>query len=107
MNLPRLLVGVGDPNDWGYILDWLDPHDPTPAKEQIDRNYQHGGGWRDFPGFTVKGGDGNKFTLHYPGDPPQREISRLYFGEELVVLFEHSIVMIVQADGSHVIAHID
>ena len=37
----------------GLLPMMLDPSDPRPAREQFDENYQHGGGWRPFNGFTL------------------------------------------------------
>ena len=29
----------------GMLPYFIDPNDPRPAREQLDANYQHGGGW--------------------------------------------------------------
>jgi len=87
--------------------------DPRSAKEQIGANYAYGGGWHPFSGFTLH--DANRVgvaTLAYPEDPPERERSRaiLHEGEksqELIILFGHDWVAVVQADGSYEITRMD
>ena len=87
--------------------------DPKRAKEQIISRYAHGGGWHPFEGFTLHsekclGGA----LLTYPDDPDTREISRttLHEGkknEELLILFEHSWIAVVQSNGEYKITRMD
>lgn len=91
----------------GFIPQFLSEDDPRPAKEQIDSAYQHGGGWRSFEGFELKGGNGIPYTLIYPGDPITESLSQATLRDETIVYFEHSWVAIIQKDGSYDIARID
>jgi len=99
----------------GLLPEFLDIYDPRGAVEQIDGNYAHGGGWRDFEGFVLVQ-RGGAYALAYPGDPAMREMSRTYLpqvgegpaagqrGMETVVLFEVSWVAVVQQDGAFRVA---
>ena len=91
----------------GVIPHFLSENDSRPAVEQIDAGYQHGGGWRDFEGFELEGGNGKPYTLAYPGDPLQLELSRATLRDETLVLFTSSWFAVIQEDGSHRIARID
>lgn len=88
----------------GLIPEWLDDNNPQSAKEQIDQNYQHGGGWRSFKGFKM-----NEATkaLSYPGDPPMKPLAQAELRGELVLFYEHAWVAIVQTDGTFDVARID
>ena len=69
----------------GFIPDFLDPEDERPAKEQLDANYRHGGGWNPMSGFTFDLADG---TINYAGDPPYKPVASTYLpktGETVVV----------------------
>jgi hypothetical protein len=93
------------PEHLGLIPLWITDDDPDPAWKQIDKNYQHGGGWRH--------GDMN-FKMHktshvlsYPGDPPLKPTARTHLRDELILFYDHAIVAIVQKDGSYEVARID
>jgi hypothetical protein len=88
---------------WGFILDFLDPDDPRPAREQIDAKYL--GGWDAGP--AALRFDAHSLTLSYPGDPPMRPISALLFRQELLLLFPSDWVVIVQRDKSWEVARLD
>lgn len=60
----------------GLIPSWINPQDPTHLKDQIHRNYLHGGGWMPFDGFVASVSDDNRFSIKYPGDPAYNEIAR-------------------------------
>lgn len=87
----------------GFIPSFLSEADPRSAREQLDDNYRHGGGWSPFQGFTVLP-DGN---LKYPGDPPTQLLAEAKLREEVIRFYEHSWVSITQPDGSVEIAHLD
>lgn len=87
----------------GYLPSFLSEDDPRPAREQIDANYGHGGGWRPFlMGMTLKGN-----ALHFPGDPPYPLVAKAKLRDETLLLFKFSWLAIVQPDGSYEIAMVD
>jgi hypothetical protein len=90
----------------GLLPSMLNESNPAPAVEQLDHNYQHGGGWHDFKGFTLGGHDGRP-TLRYPGDPPMRAIAETKLRDERIILFMGSWVAVVQADGSMRVSRMD
>jgi hypothetical protein len=87
----------------GPILFWLDEEDPRPAAEQLDENYQHGGGWSPFKGFKLlKNGD-----IQYPGDEPLAPICAAGFRRELLLFYPFAWVMIMQKNGTFEICRMD
>jgi hypothetical protein len=88
----------------GMIPYWLDERNPKPARDQINDNYGHGGGWHSMTGFTMQPNDA---VLHYPGDPPFRPIAVMQMRDETIYAYEHSIFAIVQPDGTFDAARLD
>lgn len=92
----------------GIVPQFLSGKDPRPAVEQIDTAYAHGGGWREFAGFTlVNNGDETEIHLVYPGEPPMRAKAYARLRDELIVLFDLDWCAIIQPDGAHNIARLD
>lgn len=94
---------------FGFIPMFLHASDSRSAKEQINENYAHGGGWRPMlPEMKFIPGT-NCFhpVLQYPGDPDFLEIGHTQIRNETVYLFTNAFVAIVQQDGSYEIARID
>jgi len=91
------------PEMLGFIPSFLSERDPRPAREQIDSNYGHGGGWFPSRGMTL-GADGN---LHYPGDPPYQLIAETRLRDEVIRFYDCSFVAIIQPDGSFEVARLD
>ena len=89
----------------GYLPSFLDEGDPRPAKEQLDSGYRHGGGWDPQPGFRLSMDSDN--ILFYPGDPPLRPLARAKLRNELIVIYEHSYVAIIQPDHSFEVCRMD
>ena len=87
----------------GLIPGMLDDEDPAPAREQLDKNYQYGGGWRPFAGFKMLK-DG---SLKYPGDPPMHVLAMTRLRDEVIALYEHAWVVIRQKDGSFEASRMD
>lgn len=87
----------------GAIPYWLDEHDLRPASEQLHSAYGHGGGWSPFNGFRLA--DDNSLT--YPGDPALRPIAEMHLRDELVLMYEHSWVAIIQPDRSFEVCRMD
>jgi hypothetical protein len=87
----------------GLLIDMLSACDPRPAREQLHTGYLHGGGWNPFKGFTLS--PNNK--LHYPGDPPTRPMAQAMLGDELIVVYKHAWVAIIQPDRSFEVCRMD
>jgi hypothetical protein len=105
----RLRQQGGDPL-WvvGTIPNGLSENDPADAVTQLDNSYQHGGGWRDFPGFTlVDRVQPNGPRLEYAGDPPTRAVAQWKLRDERIVLFEHAWVAVIQPDGAFRVSRMD
>lgn len=88
----------------GFIPSFLSEADPRPAREQLDSNYRHGGGWRPFDGFTF---DPVTRTIQYPGDPLFHPLAVTKLREELIYVFPHAWVLILQQDGTWEISRMD
>lgn len=86
----------------GYIPRFLDENNPESAKVQLNDNYQHGGGWDPFQGFKM-----TSQGLEYPGDAPTRLLADGKLREEIIRIYEHAWVAIVQPDGSYEISRMD
>lgn len=87
----------------GLLPDMLDKDNPSPAREQLNQGYQHGGGWNPFEGFTLQSDN----TLKYTGDPPTRPLAYTYLRKELIVFYPHSWVAIIQPDRKFEVARMD
>ena len=90
-------------NQLGELPSFINDNDPRSAREQLDANYQHGGGWHPVPGFKLA----PNFVLHFPEDPPYEPLAVMRLREERVFVYEFSFVAIVQADGSFEVARLD
>jgi hypothetical protein len=99
----RLLHPDATFDSLGYVPDFLSLGNPQPAREQIDGNYRHGGGWEPLPNWTLQP-DGK---LKYPGDPPLSPLAETKLRDETIRFYNHSWVAIVQADGTYEVARVD
>jgi hypothetical protein len=97
--MPILIVG--DPEIWGLIPGFLDEDDPRPAREQFAANYI--AGWQPFEGFTAN----EDMVLSYPGDPPLEPQSMMIFRNEVLFIYDHAWVVILQHDKSWEIMRMD
>lgn len=88
----------------GLLPLMLDENDPAPAREQFDKNYQHGGGWQPMPKFFL---NTTTMVLTYPGDPPMRPIAVTTLRKEVIAVYPYSFVCIVQPDDSFEVARMD
>jgi hypothetical protein len=86
----------------GYIPGFLSEDDPRPAREQIDANYRHGGGWRPFKGHTR-----TAVGLRYPGDPPMALLATSRLRDEVIEFYDCQWLAIVQPDGSFEVCRMD
>lgn len=91
----------------GLLPFFLDEDDERPAAEQIDANYQHGGGWRNIPGFTVV--DAGDFPIiQYPGDPQLKPLAAtVLHDKEVICFYDASLVGIFRTDGTYEISRCD
>lgn len=87
----------------GFLPSFLDDNDPRPAREQINENYAHGGGWTPLPKITID----KHGNLRYPGDPPFKCLAMAMLRDELICLYEHELLMIMQPDGSFEVSSVD
>lgn len=87
----------------GLIPSFLSEDDPRTAAEQIDSNYNFGGGWRPQPKFKLMD-NGN---LAYPGDPDLTPLFMSQLRDETIFVYEFGYTAIVQQDGSFEAARVD
>lgn len=89
----------------GYIPMFLDDNDKRPAKEQINDNYRHGGGWRSLDGLTmhpdklVDPNDGNPFDFVLLWESE--------LNDEILRFYNGSMLAVIQPDGSFEVTRID
>lgn len=88
----------------GFIPDFLSELDERPAKEQINENYAHGGGWLPLTGWSF---DPDTLIMQYPEDPPYKPIAMAKLREERIILYPYSWVAIVQPDNTFEMARLD
>ena len=103
------MITFTNPRYAGLLPEFFSLLDPRPARDQLHDSYAHGGGVRPFKGFTLSRDWRNSgtATLHYPQDPPMREVSRGMLREETIILFESSWLAIVQPSGDYLICRVD
>lgn len=89
--------------DLGLIPFFLSNLDLRSAKEQIEANYAHGGGWNPQTEFEMISGN----RLKYPGDPIMKPLAKAQLREETIFFYEHAYLAIVQTDGSFEAARVD
>ena len=80
----------------GFIPMFLNERDPRPAREQMNSNYSHGGGWRPLQGFKMLS-NGN---LKYPGDPEYLLLFETKLRNETIRFYTSEWLAIIQEDGS-------
>lgn len=88
----------------GLLPMFFDEEDERPAREQLDANYQHGGGWRPGTKWTL---DHKTMALHYPGDPALHPLAIGHLREEIIVVYEYGVVAIVQNNWTFEAARVD
>jgi hypothetical protein len=102
-NMIMILEGR-HPDELGLIPSFIDQADPRPAREQFEEHYAHGGGWSPIKGFKrVR----DTMTLVYPGDPPLTPIAAFMLRDEMIVVYEHALVAIVDRNGGFEVARMD
>ena len=93
-----------DPEQLGFIPSFLSEEDPRSAREQLDANYQHGGGWRPLDGWEL---DTNTLGLTYPGDPELMPFAFTRLRGEIILFYPYAQVMILQPDMTFEVARMD
>jgi hypothetical protein len=102
MEVELLHPRVG-PDVMGILPDFLDLADPRPVREQFNERYAHGGGWSPMSKWKLLKDN----SISYPGEDPLKPLAQLKFRKELVVLYEHSWVAIIQPDRTFEISRMD
>lgn len=92
------------PDLLGFIPGFLDERNPASAREQLNHNYAHGGGWTPFPGFFFNPAAA---TISYPGDPPLKPVGRAKLRDETIIVYPHAWVLILQNDGTYEVCRMD
>ena len=105
--MPPLTITLLEPGvtlqTLGAVPDMLDANDPAPAREQLDRGYRDGGGFRALSGWYLGADD----VLHFPGDRPYRPIAEMRMRAERILIFEGSFVADIAPDRSFEVARMD
>lgn len=96
----KLVPGI----DVGYLPTFFSPEDPRPAREQINQNYAHGGGWHPTSGFKMKP---DSWRVKFPGDPVLYPLAYAKLRDETLIFYEHEWLAILQLDGSFEMARVN
>lgn len=88
----------------GWIPEFLSLTSELSAREQININYRHGGGWQPLEGWRY---NPTTKVLSYPGDPPLKPIAQATLRDELILVYPHAWVCIVQKNGKYQVARLD
>ncbi len=102
MMIWQMLQPKVTPEHLGLIPFMLDEDDPRPAKEQFDNKYCSG--WSPFKGFKL---NPRNLTLLYPEDPPTKPLAATKLRDELVIVYEHEWVAVIQPDKSFEVSRMD
>ena len=86
----------------GEIPNWLSEANPKTATQQLHEGYYYGG-WQPFNGFKLNSDN----SLSYPGDPPQKPIAEMRLRDELILVYEHAWVAVIQPDRSFEVCRMD
>jgi len=89
-------------NCLGHIPEFLTEADPRPAAEQIAERYV--GGWNPY---TDKWQMTADHVLLYPGDPPFQPVAFAHLRNEVILVYRHAIVAILQANGDFQVDRLD
>lgn len=100
------MIHFTDYQSAGLIPSFLDERDPRGAQEQLNSNYVYGG-FIEFEGFTLVEDNEGLYALRYSEDPDTPEVSRGRMRDELVVVFRHSWVAVIQPDNKFTVARMD
>lgn len=102
-----------DFEELGFIPNFLWESDPRGAREQIADRYSFGGGWSPLDGFKmlndgrIQFGEEPKEGDDEPQDPPLELIAQCQFRDEMLRLYQHSWLAVIQKDGSFEVSRLD
>jgi hypothetical protein len=77
-----------------------------PLKQQINRNYSHGGGWNP-AGFSKMVFNPADCSAKYPGDPAMLPLASFDNQGEMLYFYDYAIVAVVDADGNAEFSRMD
>ena len=89
----------------GLLPSFWSVDDPHPAREQAHINYAHGGGWT--PIHQNKWSLNSDLLLTYKGDPAMRPLAKAQLRNEMIVIYPHAWVAIIQPDWSFEVSRMD
>lgn len=93
------------PEHLGIIPYFLETKDERPAAKQFNERYAHGGGWRPMPGFQMS--KNNILKSNFSEDPTLEPVACCMLRDELVMLYPHDLVAVVQKNGAFEVARMD
>lgn len=102
-----MILIEGDPELWGIIPTFLDVHDKRGAQEQIDARYM--GGWNTAKEWLRLEPETNRLIAvnEAEGDPPLDPRSKLYFRDEMLIVYDGEWVVVLRPDKSWDVARLD
>ena len=80
----------------------LSEDDPRSARDQFDSGYAQSGGWRPMQGFTMEQG-----KLLYPDDPAMSPWAMTVLRREVIYVYPHDWVVILQEDNTFEVCRMD
>ena len=98
----------------GLIPAFFDPSDARDAREQIEDNYAHGGGWRPHPTPEHWTFDPQTLTVTYDDKDPYEEPEQYHAlasaklpNGQAIIVFQSAWLLVVDPDGKWQIARVD
>ena len=96
----------------GLIPSFLDELNPDDAITQINRNYQHGGGWYDMEGFELSKDDDPPWAsiIYAINDEPAESytcLAHCKIHDEIVAFYRSAWVAVIKPNLSFRVARID
>ena len=99
----ELLHPRARPEVLGILPNFLDANDPRPVREQFDERYAHGGGWHPMKGWELRYDN----FLCYQGEAPLQPLAQMKLRNELIILYDHAWVAIIQPDRTFEVSRMD
>lgn len=93
-----------DMDGLGFLPELINASDPRKVEDQVNANYQHGGGWSPLAGWVYNPVDN---SITYPGDVSEVPLASLQVNDEQVFVYNYAWVCVVQKDGSYAVARMD
>jgi hypothetical protein len=93
----------------GFLPGFFSDRDPRPAREQLDANYAHGGGYDPMPGFEMLPDRRLQFLEEdeWGRDPPLELLAESKLRDETLLFYDNEFLAIVQSDGSFAVVRCD